>query len=338
MANIRDVAREAGTSIATVSRILSNDSTFEITDKTRKSVLDAAKKLQYTVKAPKKAPKKIHLGCVLALTAEKYSDPFFTSILSAAEEECVSHNALISIVRNYNELENPAVLSEICTFGLMGLILMEDLPEPMLRKLKASIPHIITVDLPITEFNSVGFDNYESNVQVMNCLLDHGYRRIAYIGGSSPGIDFESSPRMAAYREVLFRNKIPYDPSLVFNCKWDLDLCASYATQLFSMDRLPDAVFAGSDTLASVILGAMHKMGLRCPEDIGIIGFNNINMSALMAPPLTTVDVPTKDIGSAAVRRLMDIIHGRDDRIMKITFPTKIILRDSLRDISKTTP
>ncbi len=334
MANIRDVAREAGTSIATVSRILSNDYTFEVTSETRKKVLEAAKKLHYSVKTPKKAQRKIYLGCILALSAEKYSDPFFTSILSAAEEECVNHNALISIVRNYNELENITVLSELCSFGLSGLILMEKLPDEMLQQLKESIPHIVAIDIPCNEFNCIGFDNFESNLQVMNCLIDHGYRRIAYIGGDSPGVSFENSLRMVAYRDALFSNNIPFDPSIIYNCKWDLELCASYTEKLLSSEKLPDAIFAGSDTLASVILSLMHKKGLRCPEDIGVIGFNNISVSAHMVPALTTVDIPAKDIGVTAVRRLIDLISGKDDRIMKITFPTKIILRDSLRKIS----
>jgi DNA-binding LacI/PurR family transcriptional regulator len=294
--------------------------------------LDAVKRLQYNVKTSRKTQKKIYLGCILALTAEKYSDPFFTSILSAAEEECLNHNALISVIRNYDELENPAVLSEICSIGLSGLILMESLPEYMLGKLKASIPNIITVDLLTNEFNNVGYDNYESNLQVMNCLINHGYRRIAYIGGGTPGTDFDYSPRMTAYREVLSRNGIKYDPSLVLNCKWDLDLCAEYAAQLLSLNNPPEVIFAGSDTLASVILNAVQNTGLKCPQDIGVIGFNNISMSSLMAPPLSTVNVPTKDIGITAVRRLMEMISG-DSRIMKIMFPTQIILRESLMRI-----
>lgn len=330
MATIRDVAKEAGTSIATVSRILSNDRTFDVTSETRKNVLKAAKMLNYTTKTRKKQ-NKIHLGCILALTAEKYSDPFFTSILSAAEDECINHNALISIVRNYNELENKKVLSEFCSFGLSGLILMEKLPSDMLEQLKNSIHHIVAIDVPGNDFNSVGFDNFEANLQVMNCLIDHGYRRIAYIGGDSPGTYFETSQRMVAYRDVLFRNNISYDPSIVYNCKWDLELCASFAKKLLSSENMPDAVFAGSDTLASVVLNVMHKLGLRCPDDLGVIGFNNISISAHLAPPLTTVDVPTKDIGVTAVRRLMDLIRGNDELILKITLPTKTILRDSLR-------
>lgn len=335
MANIRDVAREAGTSIATVSRILSNDISFETTEKTRRTVLEAAQRLQYQAKAPRKTPKKLLVGCVLALTAEKYSDPFFTSILSAMEEECVHHNALISIVRNFNEMENPAVLSEICSFGLKGIILMECLPEYMLNQLTANIPHIITVDLQTSQFNCIGYDNYESNIQVMNCLIVHGYRRIAYIGGGSSDADFNFSPRMAAYREVLYREGISFDPSLVMNCRWDLDQCAESAVKLLSFDHPPEVIFAGSDTLASIILSVIHKLGFKCPQDVGVIGFNNINMSSLMAPPLSTVNVPTRDIGIAAIRRLMELIHTKDKRIMKISFPTQIVLRDSLRRIQR---
>lgn len=337
MANIRDVAKEAGTSIATVSRVLSMDPTFETTAATRQNVLDAAQKLNYTKTRVRKAPKKLLLGCVLPFTVEKYSDPFFTSILSAAEEECIAHNALICMVRNHLELENPAVLDELCSYGLTGLILMEQLPEPMLRRLRESIRHIITVDVPGSEFNSVGFDNYTSNLDVMRCLLARGYRRIAYLGGSSPSMDFHNAPRMAAYREALFQAGLAFDASLTVNCGWDLDACAEAAERLLRGEDRPDAIFAGSDTLASVILGVIQRLGLRCPEDVGVIGFNNIAMSALMTPPLSTVDIPTREIGVVVVRRLLELIGAKaGDPVFKITFPTTLVLRDSLRPAEQT--
>lgn len=334
MATIRDVAKEAGTSIATISRILSNDDSFDVSSETRKSVLEAAKKLNYTAKTKRKKQNKLHFGCVLAVTVEKYSDPFFTSILSAAEEECVKHNAIISVIRSFQELQNEAVLSELCSLGLSGLILMENLPEDMMERLRASIPYIVAIDILSDEFNSVGFDNFRANARVMDCLIAHGYRRIACIGGDAPGDSFETSSRMAAYRDALFRNGIEYDPSLVFNCNWELDVCARGVEAMLSADRLPDAVFAGSDTLASIVLSEMYKKGLRCPDDIGVMGFNNLSTSAHFAPPLTTVDIPTKDIGATAVRRLVELISNDDGYIMKITFPTRIVLRQSLRNVT----
>ena len=88
---------------------------------------------------------------------------------------------------------------------------------------------------------------------------------------------------------------------------------------------------AGSDSLASVVLGTLYALGFRCPRDIGVIGFNNIDLSAHMVPPLTTIEVPTGDIGKAAVERMMQIILDKDPSIRRILFPTQLIERKSLK-------
>ena len=119
------------------------------------------------------------------------------------------------------------------------------------------------------------------------------------------------------------------------DCAWDLDLCAAQTRELLSLPEPPDAIFAGSDSLASVVLGMLYSMGLRCPRDIGVIGFNNINLSSHMIPPLTTVDIPVEQIGIAAARRILDMIQGRRESPCKILFPTKLVKRESLREVSK---
>ncbi len=332
MANIRDVAKEAGVSIATASRVLSHDETFKTTENTRKKIFDAVEKLGYTIRVRKNTKRKLNLGCVMALTSEKYSDPFFNSILAGAEEACIKHNAAITVLRNYNELKNPQVLHELCTMNLDGLILMENLPEKILNPLVKSIPNIVAIDQLYYDFNTVGFDHYESNMQVMNYLISNGYRRIAYIGSGSPNSSFLESQRVAVYREVLRKNNIPYDESLIMDCHWDLNTCAACAEQILSSESKPDAIFAGSDTLASVILGVIYKLGMKCPDDVGVIGFNNLDISAHMIPALTTVDVPTLEIGRTAVKRLVEIIQNKNEYKLKILFPTKLVIRDSIKE------
>ena len=333
MANIRDVAKQAGVSIATVSRILAEDETFAATDQTRESVMRAVETLGYVKRPAPRAQKRVQLGCMLALTAEKYADPFFTAILSAAEEECLRQGAVISIIRNYNELCNPAVLQELCGAGLSGMFLMEQVPADMLDRIRRSIPHILSIDNDESDdqFNGVAFDHFEANWKVMRCLLEHGYRRIAILSGSSPNEPFENSIRLLAYREALRRAGLPFDDSLVKDCAWDLDLCAKQTRALMTLAEPPDAIFAGSDSLASAIFGTLYEMGLRCPNDVGVIGSNNINLSAHMAPPLTTVAIPTHEIGVAAVRLMMDMIGGKSSLMRKVLFPTELILRGSLR-------
>lgn len=335
MANIRDVAAEAGVSIATVSRVLAKSEGFKTTDETREAILRAAERLNYTHRPSPRAKKKVQLGCMLALTAEKYADPFFTAILSAAEEECARQGAVISVIRNYNELRDPVALQELCDSGLAGLFLMEQIPKDALDKIRAGIPHILSIDNDESDyqFNGVGFDHYEANMKVMRCLLAHGYRRIAMISGSSPNEPLEGSIRLLAYREALRLAGLEFDEAIIKDCAWDLDLCARQTEELMRLKTPPDAIFAGSDSLASAVLGTLYAMELRCPSDVGVMGFNNINLSAHMAPPLTTVEIPTHEIGVAAVQRLMEMINGHGGTRRKILFPTELILRSSLREV-----
>lgn len=333
MATIRDVAKKAEVSIAAVSRVLKQDASFRVTDDTRRRILRAAQELHYAVPGAR-ASEPIQIGCVLALTVGKYSDPFFTGILAAAEEECSRCNAVITAVRNYSELSDPQVLADLCGLGLSGIILMEELPPEILQPILDSTTHVVAVvDQPEYRFDGVGFDHAQANWQVMDCLIARGYRRIAHIGGSSPGQPLQQSVRMMVYRECLRRSGIPYEEALVKDCNWDLDLCARQARELLSMENPPDAIFAGSDSLASAILGTVYAMGLRCPEDIGVIGFNNIPLSAHMAPPLTTVNIPEHEIGVAIVRLLMEQVNGVHAYQVprKILFPTELVLRGSLR-------
>ena len=332
MPTIRDIAKQAGVSPASVCRVLAQEPSFKVSDQTRERILSCAAELGYQYNPRKRTPEPLRFGFVLSMTAKKYSDPFFTDILAAVEEECLNHNATISQVRNYDELRHPEVLASMCN-ELSGLILCEDLPKEILQVLKAHIPHIVVADLPDSEFDCVGFDYYAANMQVMNLLLSKGYRRIAYIGGPTPGIDFQRSVRMAIYRDSLFCAGIPYDPALTRNCNWELEPCQQHTQELMSMENPPDVIFAGSDSLAVVVLNTLLKMGIRCPDDVGVIGFNNVDISAHTFPPLTTVDIPEKEIGIELVRHLVAAVNGEPCVLKTTLFRTRIIERASLRDM-----
>lgn len=336
MANIRDVATEAGVSIATVSRILSGDADFKVSAQTRQTVADVVARLNYTLPPNARRQKKIQIGCILPFTAEKYSDPFFTSILSAAEAECTRLGAAISIIRNYSELRDPSVFRELISSGLSGIFIMERLHQDILCQLSANIPSIVCVDSDETDyqFDSVGFNPRHANQMVMRCLLSRGYQRIAMIGGSSPNDPFRESVRLCLYRESLLKEGLPFREEYIKDCSWDLDLCAEQTKELLSLELPPDVIIAGSDSLATAVLGTIHAMGLRCPDDVGVIGFNNINLSAHMVPPLTTLSIPMREIGVAAAQRLMELVHGGNNGIKrKILFPTELVIRSSLKGV-----
>ncbi len=321
----------AGVSPATVCRVLSGEPSFKVTEQTRNRVIESAKQLSYNYVRRNHTRDPIRIGFILSMTAQKYSDPFFTGILSAAEAECLNQKASIVSVRNYDELKHPEILHSLCNDNLTGLILCEDLPNDILDVLRAHIPHIVAADLPDSPFDSVGYDYYSANKQVMNLLISKGYRRIAYIGGGTPGVEFMQSVRMAIYRDSLFCAGIPLDLSLIRNCHWELESCQQHTQELMSMLNPPDVIFAGSDSLAVVVLNTLHKLGFKCPDDVGVIGFNNVDMCAHTFPPLTSIDIPEVEIGIELVRRIVAKVNGAQDSPKTILFRTKIIERSSLR-------
>lgn len=331
MANIRDVASKAGTSITTVSKVLSNDPSFKVTEATKESIYQAVKELDYVFNKKTKGAKKYRIGCIMAMTSVKYADPYFTSILSGIEEEAKTSNCNVSYHINYDELENPKKLEEMYAMNLDGLIIMETLPKAVLHDIMANIRHVIAVDNYRNIMNSVGFDHFESTKQVMKHLIKCKYKRIAYIGGGSPNIDMYDTKRLIMYRESLRIANLTYDDAIVKDCYWDLDLCAIQTNELLNLNPRPDAIFAGSDSLAQVILGQIHQHKLRCPEDIAVVGFNNLNFSSYLIPPLTTVDVPSSNMGKIAVRRMLEMIQQNDQSIYSIILPTQLIERSSTR-------
>lgn len=331
MATIRDVSTLSGVSIATISRYLRNDSTLKIKDDTKKKIDDAINQLEYAHKSKRASASKLRVGVILAYTSQKYSDPFFSTILSGIEEECEKFNASIIAICQCIDLYKPELLKQFCSQNLDGIIIMENIDKDVLKELTKVTKHIVFVDQYNTNYNNVGIDHFSSCKKIMNCFIENGYRRIAYLGGAVQNVNFDESYRTIAYREALRKARIEFDESIYCNCNWDIDLCAQFAKEMLMSTNRPDAIFAGSDTIASVILGVIHELKLKCPEDVGLIGFNGLAISTHYAPALTTCTVPMQEIGRIALRRLYQLISVQDTSIMSIYVPTELTIRNSIK-------
>ena len=153
MANIRDVARLAKVSPATVSRILNDNQFYKTTDETRERVLRAVAELGYQPLARKRSmpreadfESRFSIGCLLATTRGKYSDPYYLSILAGIEEELTGLGGNVSLIQTELELENPEILNRVLHAGLSGLIMMRPLSEALFSQLHSLIPHIVGID------------------------------------------------------------------------------------------------------------------------------------------------------------------------------------------------
>lgn len=328
MANIRDVAKKAGVSIATVSKILSGDPNFHVSEDTRKRVLEAVRELNYTY-IEKKRP--IRIGCIMSLTYS-YSDPYFNDLMSGIQSYCSSHNALVSLVVSYAQFREMKDGLEKQLAQMDGLIITS-WPEDKLDFIRQLKKQVVFMEHYVNGSCNVSYNEFYANQLVMDHIISCGYRHIAYIGGPMDYHDFEDSARMVVYRETLRKNKIPFNPELIYNCKWDSKLCAIQTRELLSRHPETQIIFAGSDSMAVVILSQLNYLGLRCPEDIGVIGFNDIELAQSFTPALTTLHLPSIEMGRTAAEVLIQQIKTNTPLNVQIVLPVELKIRNSTKKL-----
>ena len=326
MATIRDVAKEAQVSIATVSRILSDDPSFHASEETRSRVIQAVQALnyQYAAKA-----NQIHIGCIMSLTYS-YSDPYFIDILSGIQSYCSRHNAFISMIVSYSQFHDMKAGLEKQLSELDGLIIT-DPQDDKLDFITRFHKKMVFVDNYVNGFCNVGYNELYANQVIMDHIINCGYRKIAYIGGPVNYDDFNFSSRMMVFRETLRKHNIPFNPELIYDCGWDPKLCSQQVRELLLRHPDTEVIFAGSDSLAFTILSQLNQMGLRCPEDIGVIGCNDVDMAKNYTPPLTTLRLPSVEMGEVAARVLIDQIKTNTPQNIQLLLPVELKVRKSTR-------
>ena len=343
LASIRDVARLAHVSPATVSRILNNNTLYKTTDETRQNVLRAVAELGYQplVKksmTAKPAPpeSRFSVGCLLASTKGKYSDPFYLAILGGIEEELKKEGGVISYIHTEQELDSPEILDQFVKSGLDGLIMMRPLSEPLFHLLHSHIPHIVGIDTGHMPIDNIEYDHPRVSKMAVEYLYQKGHRRIGYIGGGVGSVPMSRSRRFRAYHETMHDLSLEIHPEWEIDCDWDDQKCMAMVEQMAHSFPLPSAIYAASDLMAMAALRAFYQMGIHVPSEISVIGMSNIEMSQYANPPLTTIDVPTVEMGIAAARTMAARVRGDTTLPKRIILPSRLIERDSVAALIST--
>ena len=336
MANIRDVARLAKVSPATVSRILNDNQVYKTSDETREKVLRAVTELGYQPLARRQvhsgpdANARFSVGCLLATTRGKYSDPYYLSILGGIEEELGRLGGSVSLIQTELELENPEVLDRVIHAGLSGLIMMRPLSESLFTRLHSLIPHIVGIDTGHMPIDNIEYDHLRVSKMAVEYLYKKGHRRIGYIGGSVGSAPLKKSRRYRSYLETMADLGLEVRPEWVLNCEWNEQKCAHLVEKVFRETGLPTAFYAASDLMAIAALRALYKLGVSVPGQVAVIGMSNIEMSQYANPPLTTIDVPMVEMGITAARVITQRIRGDSSLPKRILLPSTLIERDSV--------
>ncbi len=338
MSTIRDVAALANVSAATVSRVLNHDTKYKMTNETIERVWKAVAELGY--KAPtssQKQMKYIHksdsatqvahkFGCILNVQGGKYNDPYYLSILSGFEDAVMKKGYEISFIRTNEELENPKILYNTFQDPVDGVIIMNTLEPATFRYLKGQTPYIVGIDTDHTDIDNVAYDHYGASFMAISHLMDQGYKRIGFIGGFAENMKF--SRRFNGYYSALHSYGLEFHPEWVLASNWDEEYCDKVLREAYAKGNLPDAYFVASDLMAISVLRTLFDLGVKVPEEVGVIGISNIEISKYSNPPLSTIALPIRDMGKVAAQALFDRIEG-DDTPSKVIYLSAEVLKRS---------
>lgn len=324
MATIKDIASKANVSSATVSRILNNDQTLHVPTSTKNNVLQAAKELQY-FKKQKRSKSSFTMGIVQWYSLQQeVNDPYYLSIRQGVEQFCQDHN--IHVIRTFKSdthylsaLENVDGLVCIGKFTMQEQIAFEQLSK-----------NIVFLDMEnsLITNHTISVDFTHALHQALSYLSMLGHSSIYYLGGKEY---LDTNTLYPDQRKEIFinyctNNHIHYK---IYEDTFSSEAGYTMMCQIIQSKKLPTAIFAASDPIAIGAMRAMHEYQIKIPKDISIIGFDDIPGASYTNPPLTTIFVPTFEMGQYGARI---IYHFKEHQTpMKILLPCTLMERESCK-------
>ena len=332
MATLKNIAEKLGVSITTVSRVLNQDKTLSVSEELRKQIVEYARKVKY--KTPRnrhniKSKSKYKIAIVHWYDVmEEMDDPYYMQIRRGIQQLALKGG--LDTVLVYRE-SNGYKLS--VDSSIDGMICIGKFSSAQVKKFKKVTKNLVFVDSSPDEvlYDSVVIDFNNAVKTVLRYLISKGYRKIGYIGG----VEYISNNlSLGERRELVFRDYL-FQKNMLLTSFIHIGSFTSESgyklmkNALSKKDRA-DVYFCANDSIALGALRAINEKGLRIPEDIGLVGFNDNNTSMYTSPPLSTVHVYTKFMGEQSLSSVIEKIEGRDVSIKKI-IPTKLIIRQTLK-------
>jgi len=232
------------------------------------------------------------------------------------------------------EIVNTKRLSESLVDGFIVSVSSETKVFDHFKKMQAKKIPMVIFDRVTPEIIApqVHLDNKDGGFQATQHLIEQGYKRIAILAG--PKNMEISNHRLDGYLLALKKNKIKVDPDLIINCDFNQQYAYVATQELLSMKKRPDAIFTISDRMAIGAMLAIKEKGLNMPHDIGLVGFNNEPMFSLLNPGISSVDQPSFEIGKAAAKLFVEMMHNDQDmsNVVQILKP-KLVVRESSQRI-----
>lgn len=325
---IKDVAREAGVSTATVSHVI-NKTRF-VSDETRAKVMRAIEKCNYYPNAHARSLASGRSN-TFGLLISDISNPFFPELVKSIETVAFEKGYEVILANtDYNEERTLSNVRRFIERKVAGVALMtSELDKGLIEELARCHVPVVFLDIgsPGVCMSNLIVD-YETGIgEAISHLTWLGHRKIAYIGG--PNRLRSAAKRLEAFRSSMADHLPDSMPLEIYESDFRLEGGRRIAREMLNREELPTAIVIANDMMALGVMQELHERGFHVPEDISIVGFDDIAFASLCNPLLTTVRLPRTELGSKAVEALMAIIEHPERQGVEVNIPTYLVLRDS---------
>lgn len=327
MISIRDVAKLAGVSPATVSRVM-ND-TANVNEEKKQRVLQV---IEETGFKPNEAARSLYKKSarIISLIVPNIDNPFFNEMVKAIEDEVYKHDYRLTLCNSNNDIEKELHNIELLTrMNADGIILLTSREELVQKIDKFNLP-VVMLDRELSsipDVTCIESDHFKGGQLSMEHLLECGCKNIVNMRG--PQKLSSGRKRFEGYLSACQKHQII--PQFI-DCKYHYEDGLKQAEELLQKYPDVDGIIAANDMVALSVYKVLTKHGKKVPEDVQLIGFDNIRFSQIMTPALTTIEQPIKEIGRQAVLSIIDCIENRPTK-QHYTFDVKLIPRQTTRSI-----
>lgn len=329
MATLKDIADKVGVSTSTVSRVLNYDPTLSVGDETKKRIFETAEELEYKNHRKKAATKKAKLAIVNWYTEEEeLNDLYYLSIRLGAEKKAQEMG--YDIVRVYHHEE------EKMENDLAGILAMGKFSPDQAKKLKEKAPYVCFVDdRPLDQDSDTVLIDFKQAIhESLDYLIEKGHKRIGFIAGEesySDGSGTWVDPRTKIVKKYLKQQGL-FNESYFFQGAFRVESGQKnmkQAIEQIGKEQLPTAFLAANDAIAIGCLKTLHEYGIQVPNDLALIGFNDISTVKYITPALSTVKVFTEEMGKSGIQLLHERIQEGRQATKSVRLSTQLMKRDS---------
>ncbi len=328
MVTIKDVARRAGVSVATVSRVMNKSG--PVSPEASQRIHEAAAALHYVPHGGARSLITSKTSTIGVLLPDLYGG-FFSEMIRGIDQTAQQHGYHLLLSGSHNRKSEMEAAMRAMRGRTDGLIAMSPHFDAatLVENLPPSLPVILlSCEARDDEYQVIAIDNTGGAEAMVRHLLDLGHRRIAMVMGEKG--HFDTGERLQGYRSALLEAGI--EPDRDYEAQGDFSEASGHRAvqELLALPEPPTAIFCANDSMAIGGLCAVHDAGLRVPDDVTVVGFDDIPLAHYMSPPLSSVHVPVFEMGARAVTRLIAALKGepvserRHERL-----PTHLVVRSS---------